>query len=1085
MRLLLYEHRVGMNSQNQKRIVVVLGMHRSGTSALTRALVAIGAGVGDNLLPAGHDNPRGFWEDKDFVTLNDRLLAMLNGGFDSLALLPEGFERRTDVRELQLEAVLMLREKLQGNDLFAIKDPRTCRLLPFWQPVFQHLDLSVTYVVAVRHPLSVADSLSARNQFPKRKSLWLWLQHYAAAINNTQDAPRLFIDYDQLLAAPQQQLQRIASRLELAADNEAAVRDYIDNFLSLDLRHAAYTPEDVQLFQGMPEPVVQAYRSLLAAAADAESVDFAADWQAVGKALEQQHGMLDFLQEYDRLCQQLNTELQAASQQLESSAQQSERERLEHQEAHNRLEQRLMAETTRLNDLLAVERGRFGEFRDKAARELDDLRTQTAREKIEAVQASQNEINRLQAQLSHAENELRIFRDSNSMRITAPARALVRLLGRTASPHQAKTSLRIGLAKVDQLLARSGFILRQEGPISFCRRTVGYVSRSVRRRLTIKEAERYLPVAAANTGTPPLVSFVTPIYDRTDVLRQTIQSALAQTLPVFEVILVTDGSPAPTMAVVEEFRNDPRVRIFSYPVSSGNAVRGRNKGILEARGRYIAFLDSDDLAAPDRLEVCLPLLESGQADVVYGSWRAKLDGTREIDGLVDGQVVHSPNCNLDMLLKVCVPCQSTVMVRRDSLLKAGFLKPRMEYREDHELWARLAFYGARFKTIEHVLTDLRLHAGNNELNFKDNDGHWEALLAREYRVQGPRPKKIAFILACLGISGGAAVVLRHVSMLIEQGHDAFIISLSNEGSIEWFGNPAIRVYRLDELSRCGADNIDLLFATFWTTVDWLERIPARRKLYFVQSDERLFYEEDAVKAQVAATYQGSHEYVAIAQWICNMLRNEYGQKAVHYVPNGLDQEMFYPDSPLQEKNPERPRVLIEGPISVPFKGMAEAYEAIKDLDCEIWIVSSSGRPEAHWRYDRFFQSVNHAEMRHIYSSCDILLKMSRVESFAYPPLEAMACGCAVVLGEVKGGVEYAEDNVNLLKVEAGSVDQGRQAVARLMAGESLRKRLQLAGYETVRNWSWEASSEAMAAVLSADDDKVAPGAAVEVRNTVA
>lgn len=73
-----------MNVQEKKRIVVVLGMHRSGTSALTRALVAIGAGVGDNLLPAGHDNPKGFWEDKDFVTLNDRLLAVLDASYDSL-----------------------------------------------------------------------------------------------------------------------------------------------------------------------------------------------------------------------------------------------------------------------------------------------------------------------------------------------------------------------------------------------------------------------------------------------------------------------------------------------------------------------------------------------------------------------------------------------------------------------------------------------------------------------------------------------------------------------------------------------------------------------------------------------------------------------------------------------------------------------------------------------------------------------------------------------------------------------------------------------------------------------------------------
>lgn len=105
-------------------------------------------------------------------------------------------------------------------------------------------------------------------------------------------------------------------------------------------------------------------------------------------------------------------------------------------------------------------------------------------------------------------------------------------------------------------------------------------------------------------------------------------------------------------------------------------------------------------------------------------------------------------------------------------------------------------------------------------------------------------------------------------------------------------------------------------------------------------------------------------------------------------------------------------------------------------------------------------------MRHIYSSCDILLKMSRVESFAYPPLEAMACGCNVVLGEVRGGVEYAQDEVNLLMVAAGDVAQARAAVERLMADESLRERLRLAGYETVRNWNWEASSAAMTAVLA-------------------
>ena len=103
-------------------------------------------------------------------------------------------------------------------------------------------------------------------------------------------------------------------------------------------------------------------------------------------------------------------------------------------------------------------------------------------------------------------------------------------------------------------------------------------------------------------------------------------------------------------------------------------------------------------------------------------------------------------------------------------------------------------------------------------------------------------------------------------------------------------------------------------------------------------------------------------------------------------------------------------------------------------------------------------------MRHIYSSCDILLKMSRVESFAYPPLEAMACGCRA--GRSARRVEYAQDEVNLLMVAAGDVAQARAAVERLMADESLRERLRLAGYETVRNWNWEASSAAMTAVLA-------------------
>src|SRR3569832_1854785 len=114
-------------------------------------------------------------------------------------------------------------------------------------------------------------------------------------------------------------------------------------------------------------------------------------------------------------------------------------------------------------------------------------------------------------------------------------------------------------------------------------------------------------------------------------------------------------------------------------------------------------------------------------------------------------------------------------------------------------------------------------------------------------------------------------------------------------------------------------------------------------------------------------------------------------KSSYLVPNGIDASDFYPDEPLVSKNSRRLRVLIEGPMTIPFKGVAEAYAAVAPIDCEIWIVSSAGRPDSNWRFVRFFVRVLFNDMRKIFSSCDILLKMSRIGGGAGPPRGAGAC----------------------------------------------------------------------------------------------
>ena len=140
----------------------------------------------------------------------------------------------------------------------------------------------------------------------------------------------------------------------------------------------------------------------------------------------------------------------------------------------------------------------------------------------------------------------------------------------------------------------------------------------------------------------PYFSFVVPVYDRTQELRESIGSLLRQTMEDFEVILVCDGSPSPPLEVVEELSEHPKVRVFKFATNSGNACRGRNRGISVARGRYICFHDSDDIAHNERLERTVETIEKYDADGVYGPTRIVMDGSRQIAGIRNGQLLDPP-----------------------------------------------------------------------------------------------------------------------------------------------------------------------------------------------------------------------------------------------------------------------------------------------------------------------------------------------------------------------------------------------------------------------------------------------------------
>jgi glycosyltransferase involved in cell wall biosynthesis len=312
--------------------------------------------------------------------------------------------------------------------------------------------------------------------------------------------------------------------------------------------------------------------------------------------------------------------------------------------------------------------------------------------------------------------------------------------------------------------------------------------------------------------------------------------------------------------------------------------------------------------------------------------------------------------------------------------------------------------------------------------------------------------KVVYVLPGCGVAGGVAVACQHANRLHARGHDVTLVSESSERVISWFPNQRVPVVGIDAVP---ADP-DVLVATGWSTSFRVAILRARHKFYFVQSNETRFHPRNSAwEHMTRLSYTLNFNYLTEARWIRSWLAEQFGQQA-ELVPNGLDDAIFYPAEPLEPKG-ERPRILLEGAIDLPYKGMAEAFRAVAREDVEVWCVSSLGKPRSGWRCDRFFGQVPMDDMRRIYSSCDILLKLSRVEGFFGPPIEMMACGGAVVVGRVTGYDEYIEDGVNALVVDPSDTDQATAAVRQLIQDPDLRARLIEAGTATARRWRWEPS----------------------------
>lgn len=271
---------------SSRELVVVLGMHRSGTSSVTHGLEALGVALGDDLMPPSPDNPLGYFEDLAVLEINEGVLGALGLRWYDLPLIPDAQWHATPLRALQREAEALLEARLARFPRWGFKDPRTLRVLPFWNGVFEHMGLAPRYLVSHRNPLSIVRSHQQRDAMEPNWAHLLWLVYLLPHLELIAPHRHVVVDYDRLLTDPRGQLRRVAERLDLTPD-AAAIDVYAEGFLSNSLRHTAATLEDLAASPDTDGLTLRCAQLLDARARDEGEADFWPVWRAQAQALAQ------------------------------------------------------------------------------------------------------------------------------------------------------------------------------------------------------------------------------------------------------------------------------------------------------------------------------------------------------------------------------------------------------------------------------------------------------------------------------------------------------------------------------------------------------------------------------------------------------------------------------------------------------------------------------------------------------------------------------------------------------------------------------------------------------------------------------
>ena len=346
--------------------------------------------------------------------------------------------------------------------------------------------------------------------------------------------------------------------------------------------------------------------------------------------------------------------------------------------------------------------------------------------------------------------------------------------------------------------------------------------------------------------------------------------------------------------------------------------------------------------------------------------------------------------------------------------------------------------------------------------------------------------KITFIASGIGLGGGTKAIFEFANHLHARGHDVSVVyplismgrrakwynlrSLAGRALqvaadvahgvyIDWFDLKA-NLIRVPRLSGRFVPDADIVVATWWETAYYVSEYGSSKgeKFYLVQHYEVWGGPEEKVNN----SYKLGLHNIVNSTWLRNILRDKLNAPVEALILHAPDWDQFYPEA--VEKNNDIVRILIPY-RRIEWKGIEDgikAFEIAREKCPNVRLVMFGDAPgEDVPNYVEFHQRPSSDELRKIYNSCDILLFPSHCEGFGMPPMEAMACGCAVVSTSVGAIPDYTIPGETALVSPPRSPGLLAENIIRLVEDKDLLKRISEAGHKHIRQFTWDKATDAL------------------------